>query len=283
MSILRNINYLAEMNVMGCSEPDLYVTVTTGFRAAVPALLSLLTPGCTDIVKMKLGHSPWHRRGIRALIKGAAPPFALEANKFLYKIGYFTAERGLYYFMLADIATEFVTTWQSLAFAVEQCPLPSAGTAYGYFSAFVYIPEQETNLGVAAVHNVTGMFPGPGWITIFPGFQGSVAWSCTWDSYPVRGEAVNVQTWMTVDDDPTPLNVSKTNDPKSQPKNGTAGSFSFDTLDQIVGKRYTFHIKNEGTGNAQAVASSYTVQMTGHPTGVAPWGCKPKPVQIPFL
>lgn len=280
---MRNVNYIAEMNVLGCSEPDIYVIVRTGFQAAAPALLTLFTPGCTEIVKMKLGLSPWHRKGIRAFIKGAAAPFSLEANKFLYKIGYFTAERGLYYLMVADVATEFVTTWQSLAFAAYQCQLPDAGTAYGYFAPFVYLPEQDTLMGVSPVHNISGMQTGAGYIQVNPGFQGTLAYSATFDSFPIRGQPVSVETWMTKDEDETPFSVFRTNDPPSQPKNATAGHIYFDTTQLVVPIRYKVHVRNNGGENAQVVQSSYSLQLSGTPTGVIPFGCKPKPTSVPFL
>lgn len=282
MSILRNINYIKKLNVVQCTQPDVFVLVETGFAAAAPALLNLFVPGCTDIIKMKLGISPWHARGIRSLIKSAAAPFALDATKFLYKIGYFTAERGLYYLMVADIAVEFVATWQSLVFVAEQCQLPDAGTAYGYISAFVYNPGDERIMIPAPIHNVTGMAVGTFGITIFPGFQGTLAWSTTWDSYPTRGQGVNVTTWMTEDDLEDPFSQFTTNVPPSQPRNETIGHVAFDTTRAFTGKRYVLHMRNDGDVEAQPVASSYTVQMHGHPTGVLPWGCKFKKTSIPF-
>lgn len=283
MSIMRNINYLKKMNVMGCSAPDIFVTIETGLQAAGPALLNLLTPGCTDIVKMKLGRSPWHSRGIRSLIKSAAAPFSLEANKFLYRIGYDTAERGLFYLMVADIAVEFVTTWQSLAFAAEQCPLPSAGTAYGYPAPIIYIPGSNGFVHPTPQHNVHGMAVGLNGVTIFPGFQGSVTFSCQWDSWPIRGKGVSATTWITEDDTEIPISVSQTNFPPSQPKNETVGHLSFDTLRNHIRKDYTFHVENTGDTNAQIVGGTYSVVMSGHPTGVLPWGCHLKKTSVPFL
>jgi hypothetical protein len=280
---MRNINYLSKMNIQGCSAPNFFVTVETGIEAAVPALLSLFVPGCTDIVKMKLGHAPWHHKGIRAFLKGAAPPFAIDANKFLYKVGYFTAERGLYYMMVADIAVEFVTTWQSLAFAAEQCPLPSAGTAYGYISPFIYPPGFEGFLSPTPVHNVGGMTTGLHSFVIFPGFQGSVAWNAEWDSWPIRGQGVSVNTWMTVDETEVRISDFRTNDPASQPKNETMGHAAFDTLTKFVQTTYTMHMENTGDTNAQVVAGNYSVTMSGHPTGVIPFGCHLKKTSVPFL
>jgi hypothetical protein len=282
MSIMKNINYIKKLNVIGCTTPDIFVIVETGLQSAGPALLNLFTPGCSEIVKMKLGLSPWHLRKVNTFIKGAAAPFALEANKFLYKIGYFTAERGLYHLMVADIAVEFFTTWQSLAFAAEQCPLPSAGTAYGYIATFIYEPGQDTLLGYYPLHNVTGMAIGLNQITIFPGFQGTVAFSAVFDSWPTRGQGVSVTTWITEDDNPAPISTFKTNDPPSQPKNETVGHLSFDTLRNLVRKDYYLHIQNTGDNYAQAVGGSYTIAMSGHPTGVLPWGCKLKKTSVPF-
>lgn len=280
---MSNINYIKELNVIGCSQPDIYVTVTTGFQAAAPALLSLFTPGCTDIVKMKLGLSVWHSKGIRGLIKGAAPPLALEANKFLYKIGYFTAEAGLYWFMVAGIATEFVTTWQSLVFAAEQCQLPDAGTAYGYMAPFVYGPDSGEFLTPAALHSVPGMAVGLHNIAIFPGFQGTVAWTTEWDSWPTRGQAVDVTTWMTEDESEVPINFMRTNVPPSAPKNLTGAHASFDTLHNFTMKQYWFHVHNVGSVHAQCVKGSYTVNLTGHKQPVLPWGCKLKKTTVPSI
>lgn len=282
MSIMKNINYIKRLSVISCSAPDMFVLAETGFQAALPALLSLGVPGCSDIVKMKLGHSPWHRRGIRGVLKAIAPPFAVEANKFLYKVGYFTAERGLYYWMLADVATEFVATWQSMIFTAQQCELPSAGTAYGYITPFIYGFPDPTLLQPTPIHNVTGMAVGLGEVVILPGFQGTVTFSAEWDSWPTRGQGTNVTTWMTEGDDPTPITPITTNQPPSQPKNQTMGHLSFDTLHTVTAKHYHFHVQNMGPLFAQAVAGTYTVNMQGHPQGVLPFGCKPARVSNPL-
>lgn len=283
MSIMKNINYISKMNVMGCSSPDFFVLIETGFEAAAPALLQLFTPGCTDIVKMKLGLPHFHSRTLKGLLKGAAAPFAKDAKSFLYKIGYFTAERGLYYFMLADVAVEFVTTWQSLAFAAEQCPLPSAGTAYGYIAPFVYNPNTSLALVPTPVHNVPGMGVGLHGFTIFPGFQGSVAFSCQWDSWPVRGEGVSVNTWIEEINGPEIISLSRTNQPPSQPHNETASHLSFDTLHNLSRRDYILHVENNGDNRAQPVSSTYSIAMSGHNQGVLPWGCHPKKTSVPFL
>lgn len=282
MSIMSKINYIKDLNVIGCAQPDIYVTVETGFAAAAPALLSLLVPGCSDIVKMKLGHSPWHAKAIKGLLKGAAPPFSAGANKFLYKIGYFTAERGLYYFMLADVASEFFIQWQSLAFVAEQCPLPHAGTAYGYVAPFIYTPEHEGGLGITPLHNVAGMANFLNGVQIFPGFTGSVAFSAEFDSWPVRGKGVSVDTWTVAQATGEIIMPVSTNQPPSQPYNQTAGHFAFDTTRAHTGTSYNFMVHNTGGEAAQVISGSYTVQMSGHPTGVLPWGCKIPKTSVPF-
>lgn len=258
------------------------MSIETGFQAAAPALLSLFTPGCTDIVKMKLGISPWHRKLLSSFIKGAAAPFALDANKFLYKIGYFTAERGLYYMMLADVATTFAATWESLAFVAEQCPLPDAGTAYGTIAPFIYGPDQETLLTPSPQHNVAGMAVGLHGFTIFPGFTGSVTFSCEWDSWPERGQGVSVTTWMEEVETGNVITPFTTNVPPSQPKNETIGHTGFNTLGRVTRQDFVLHVANTGSTAAQCVRSTYSVAMSGNPSGVLPWGCKPKETSIPF-
>jgi len=283
MSIMNRINYIKNLNVMGCSAPDFFVAVETGFAALAPALLTLFVPGCTEIVKAKLGLSPWHAKGIRSALKAAAPPFATEANKFLYKVGYFTAERGLWYFMVADVTTEFFVQWQSLAFVAEQCQLPSAGTAYGYISPFIYPADHEGGLGITPQHNVTGMSTTLSSVRIFPGFQGTVAFSAEFDSWPTRGQGVNVHTWTEDVQSGAIIMPMDTNVPPSNPYNQTAGHFSFDTTRNVTEQEYRFKIKNNGSDNAQAISGTYTVNMQGHPTGVLPFGCNPKKTSIPFI
>jgi hypothetical protein len=282
MSIMRNINYLAKLNTIGCSAPDFFVLVETGFEAAAPALLSLFSPGCTDIVKMKLGHPPFHSRLIKGFLKGAAAPFSVGANQFLYRIGYFTAEAGLYYFMLADIAVQFETTWNSMAFAAEQCPLPSAGTAYGYMAPEIYGPGQDTLMILAAQHTVGGMAVGLHGVSIFPGFQGSFTFSCEFDSWPKRGEGVSCSTWVEEVTQPDPISVSTTNVPPTQPNNETIGHLSFDTLHKLTSTQYICHVQNNGESFAQIVNSTWSVAMSGIAQPVFPWGCKPKKTSIPF-
>ena len=283
MSIMNRINYIKDLTVMGCSDPDFFVLVETGFAAAAPALLSLLVPGCSDIVKLKLGHAPWHAKTIKSALKAAAPPFSTGANKFLYKVGYFTAERGLYYLMLADVTTEFFVQWQSLAFVAEQCKLPDAGTAYGYISAFVYNPGPEGNLGITPQHNVTGMSVTNSSIRIQPGFQGTIAFYAGFDSWPQRGLGVNVTTWIEDVETGAQIMPMTTNIPPSNPHNQTAAHLAFDVTRSVLEREYIFKRRNDGPEMAQATSGTYSVHMTGHPTGVLPFGCKLKKTSIPFL
>lgn len=282
MSLLRNINYMAELTMISCTEPDIWVIARTGLASAPPALLSLFLPGCTDIVKMKLGLSPWHARGIRSMIKGIAAPGSIGGNKFLYKVGYFTAERGLYYFMLADVTTTFLNTWQSMVFQAEQCQLPDAGTAYGYVAPFIYIPDSAGGLGITPIHNVPGMSNSLNGVNIHPGFEGNFAFECTWDSWPERGKPTNVNTWVVESEVDFPTNVMNNNAPGATLKNWSGGHGSFNTVGDVVSKTYALNYANIGDQSAQVVSGSYTVSLRGNDTGALPWGCKPKKTSIPF-
>lgn len=267
---------------MPCTQPDWLMLVETGFAAGAPALLNLFVPGCTDIVKLKIGVSPWHAKGVRSVIKAIAPPNAIEARKFLFKIGYFTAERGLYYLMLADVTTDFVATWESLIFVAQQCPLPSAGTAFGDFGGFIYIPGYNDIMPLAPHHSVPGMHVGLGTISVFPGFQGTLAYTCEFDSWPERGQGVNVTTFMTVDESIVPISLVQTGVPPTNQPGWTGGHTFFDTTRKFTLTTYHFWLTNTGGTNAQVVGGQYTLTLTGHNQGVVPWGCHPKKAEFPF-
>lgn len=282
MSILKDVNYIKDMMVIPCAQPSWLVIIETGFAAAPPALLTLFLPGCTDIVKTKLGLSPWHHKGIKALIKGAVQPEMIKANKFLYNIGYFTAEKYLWWFMVADVTSNFVTTWQSMVFQAQQCELPGAGTAYGYFDAFVYQPDQEGYIPWTPIHGNPGVAFSGSTIGIMPGFEASIAFSILWDSWPVAGQGANVSTWLERVDPPLVDDLMATNDPALKNKNRTSGSIYHQNIGAIVPTLYRIGYANTGSGNAQIVGGNFNIGLTGRASGVVPWGCKPKPVSWPF-
>jgi hypothetical protein len=282
MSILKNLNYIKQMNTIPCGQPDWFIIIETAFTSAPPALLTLFTPGCTDIVKTRLGHSPWHHRGVKALLKGVISPQVIGANKFLYKIGYFTAEKYLWWFMVADVTTEFVTTWQSQVFQMQQCQLPGAGTASGQFPPFFYQEGGERALNIGYTYHQPGILAAGQTLAVIPGFQANVGWSIQWDSWPVRGQGANVSTWYTVEDDTTPLSYSNTGDQGAGMQGVTAGHFYHNVVGGILPTRYKFWCEVQGPGLVQPTGGSWSASLFGHRAGNLSWGCNPKPAEWPF-
>jgi hypothetical protein len=170
-----------------------------------------------------------------------------------------------------------------MVFVQSQCELPDAGTAYGYVSPFVYVVDLESPLGLGPIHNVPGLAVAGSEFHIFPGFEGEIAFSVTWDSWPIRGLPTNVDTWMEMGTSPTRLQEMNNANPNGQPKGWTGGHWSFLTLGETMLTVYKLKCLNNGPNYAQPVAGTWTCRLRGNNTGVLPWGCKPHKTSIPFL
>jgi hypothetical protein len=277
-----DINFIKELNLIPCGVPEWWVIAETGFQAAAPALLTIFTPGCTDIVKTKVGLSPWHHRGVKALLKGAQAPFAKEGKEFLWKIGYFELEKYLYWFMIADVTKEFFMTWQTLVFQQQQCQLPGHGTAFGYPSTLLYNPGYEGGLGISPQHLVPGVATGLNNIRIQAGLEANVALDVIWDSYPIRGKGVSMTTWYTIDEDATIYDLTDTRNQQPQWANESVNHFFKRDPGAITAKQYKFFCANVGDTIAQVVGGSWNCSTMGRVTGNTSFGCTPKPVSWPF-
>lgn len=279
---LKDINYLKDLSTIPCGEASWMVIAQTGLNTGLPALLTLALPGCNDIVKAKLGLSPWHARGVKSLLRGAAPPLALTGTKFLWKIGYFTAEKYLWFFQVADVTKEWFITWQSQVYMQQQCQLPAAGSAYGYFPAFVYGTAGPQPLSIAPIKNCPGCIISGDVIQIDPGFQASIGWSVNWDTYPIRGGGVNVNTWTVETAIPGFTNFMGTNDPNKRNGNQTGGHAYIQNDTHSEGLRIAFFMENLGSNNVQPISTTWTVSTQGRHSGLYSFGCLPKTVKWPF-
>jgi len=279
---LKDINYIKELNTIPCGEASWWVIAETFAHTAPPALLSLFLPGCTDILKTKLGLSPWHARGISGLIHKAAPPLAVNGTKFLYQIGYFAAEKYLWFFQLAEVTKEFFITWQSQIFMQQQCQLPGAGTAYGYITPFVYAKKTKSGLAITPVKLCPGVAVGLTNIQIAPGFQGSIAWSCEWQSWPDRSVPANVWTWEEETDIPQTLDFMNTYDPDLRNNGNTGGHQYIQNIDDAGGKQLRLFFESDSESNVQPVGGTWTCSVQGRHSGLYSFGCQAKHVPWPF-
>lgn len=284
MSILRNINYIKELDRIPCASPSPWIIIKTAFQSAPPALLTLALPGCTDIVKTRLGRSPWHAKSISSFIKKAVGPEVIGANKFLYQVGYTAAERYLWYWMVADVTTEFVTTWQSQIFQEQQCELPNAGTASGYYAPIVYTSPGTYRTLPGTEHGAAGVTATTFGVEIHPGYQGTFAYSMEFDSYPIPGKGANASTWLQVDEDEKIIDFAKTNDPATGSKQMTGGSIYHNRPGTVRSTRYTVYVEPqpEPPNFVRIQNAKWHVSLQGRREGNLSWGCKPKPVSWPF-
>jgi hypothetical protein len=279
---LKDINYLKELSVIPCGEASWSLIAVTGIETAAPALLTLALPGCTDIVKTKLGLSPWHARGVKGLIRGAAAPLALSGTKFLWNIGYFTAEKYLWFFQVAEVTKEFFITWQSQVYMQQQCQLPGAGNAWGYITPFVYSGHRSGPLQISPGKLCPGVAAGSNVIQIAPGLQGSIAWTAEWQSYPDRTAPANVSTWEEETDITGPLDFMTTWDPDKNNKSVTGGHQYMRVLETEHGKQLRLFMANDSGVQAQPVSGSWSVSVQGRHSGLHSFGCVPKKVDWPF-
>jgi hypothetical protein len=279
---LKDINYIKELNTIPCGEASWAVIAKTGIDTAAPALLTLFLPGCTDIVKTKLGLSPWHARGIKGLIHKAAPPLAVSATKFLWNIGYFAAEKYLWFFQVAEVTKDFFITWQSQVYMQQQCQLPGAGTAYGYITPFVYGGHQEGGLSITPLKLCPGVSVGLNNIQISPGFQGSIAWSVQWQSWPDPSGPCNVSTWEEETDLPTPLDFMTTFDPNLNNNNTTGGHQYLKNDSLSAGKQLKLFMASNNETNVAVVGGTWSCSTQGRHSGLTSFGCFPKKAEWPF-
>jgi|1186.fasta_scaffold39441_2 hypothetical protein len=282
MSILKNINYIIQLDRIPCATPDAWIIIKTAFASAPPAFMSLFAPGCNDIVKTKLGLSPWHARSIRSVIKAISAPEALGANKFLYKIGYFTIEKYLWWWMVADVTTEFVTTWQSMVYQEQQCQLPGAGTSWGHFAPFVYVEGIPAAAFWVLEHFKTGVLVGGGQITILPGFEATIAYTLRFEGYPDPAAQSPVTTWWVEEGNPTINDLATTNDPLQQNGNQTGGSLYHSKPGSFAGTNYKIGVSVDGPNQMRLIDGRWNVSLTGRKQGNLTFGCDLKPVEWPF-
>jgi hypothetical protein len=120
MGVLDNLNYIRKASYYPCNVADPVLIIEAAFRAAGPAIWEAATFSCVDLIRLRAGISPWHTRGLRALIKGINPPAIQDQINGIYKF-IIPAERLLHFMFIADLTTGFLAQWQSQIFKLDAC------------------------------------------------------------------------------------------------------------------------------------------------------------------
>lgn len=120
MGVLNNLGYLSQVQSYPCNQPDPVIWIEAAGYAGAITLIEAITFSCRDIVKMRAGISPWHARGMRALIGGVHLPDAADPSRQLLKFT-IPIEKALFFFFVVDLTLGFLANWQSLIFRLGGC------------------------------------------------------------------------------------------------------------------------------------------------------------------
>lgn len=197
MGVGANLNYIKKIFTHPCATPALDVMIETAIPAAAVALLEVFTFGCSDILKMRAGKSPWHSRSLNGLIKGATGGLKMGPRLFGFYAPFAAVQAGLQYMLFADAASGFVANWMSLMYQQQGCTLPGAG----YFRAGLSSTFQDAGgpygILINALENRQCAAVGGNVITIPAGCEATISWTTHFE--PFQGNPANegsVTTWL---------------------------------------------------------------------------------------
>lgn len=131
MGVIDNLGFIEEATHYGCAQAGGALVIQAAGAAAWPVLLQAATFSCLDILKMRAGVSPWHARGLRALIKGAIPAEQADVGAGVFKF-LLPVEKALFFWFVVDLTTEFQARWMSQIFKLGGCEVsPSECEQWG--------------------------------------------------------------------------------------------------------------------------------------------------------
>jgi hypothetical protein len=302
MSVLRNINYLLDVTKGPCAEPELLLMVKVAFITGPPALLQLFVPGCSEIVQARLGTTPLgkgfepltkgaadglspsrrgrHGKKIDATIQRAYPGTPQGGRQFLYRIGITHIQRLLWWWLVADVTTEFFATWTSLIYEEQGCALPEGPYYARPIPPIIYgaIPQQMLMVPElkAPYFAVT-----TGEIHVFPGTTVSIIYSTSWRGWPdAQGQGGTANVSLVELDPIVVIATGHTNEPGEGNGMTVGGSYKYRGQHTVTTKRFAILIECEPAQvGMELYRGQLTVSSTGFPHSSA-FGCKPPSVDF---
>jgi hypothetical protein len=120
MGTMANLGYIKTATAFTCGNADIPLTIEAAGNAAMLTLFQAATFGCTDIIKMRAGISPWHSRGMKAITNGVLKP---AEHNLVSKVWRFVIpfEKALFFMWVVDLTTGFFANWQSQMFKLGAC------------------------------------------------------------------------------------------------------------------------------------------------------------------
>jgi hypothetical protein len=258
--------------------------IKTFFPAVLPTLFAFNQFSCLDIVALRAGISWKCGKFIKPAARQGIAPWAQTATDFLYRWGPEFARKALWYWFVAEQATEFLARWTSLMHTTEGCDLPPAGVAQAeiIWNPFGVLPGHATHgaVGLSTEGTPCGQNFG-GLVRIFAGCQATIM--VTWQYKPlIEGQAKEkVQTTMT-DQDGNDIPVSSGNN-GDDAANGQAFGIAHNVAGGLVSSTdVSIYVTNTGSADQLAQPTSWCVAFfSGYRSEVLPAGCIPKQAKLP--
>lgn len=285
---LKNLNYISNhfkhpchINVDG--QTEVKIIISSAFAAAVPVLMASKTFSCMDILKTRAGISWQCGRALKAAIEQAHKPGVVNAGHFAYSItGAALLERALWYYFIAELATEFAANWTSLMYSQNGCAGPYSGTLVASAGPFDY---------EAGTENGRVLFGGGGGndcaavggqnIVVQAGCNADVSFTNTVEKCGNGQPLCSLQTSIIETSSGIVFNSSNFSDGQSADNNGNITLAQ--KLDGGIGGR-SYQVKVQSTGAdgtcAQLNKGRLTVTTSGHSVRPTPIGCTPRSVSL---
>lgn len=167
MSVLSNVNYMKKFVAFPCATPNPIVIVETAFEVGAPLLMEFFSFQLAQLVKAPLrdmgrknappsvpGFDRRDRRressrGHGRHIRPDAPADRVSygekwgPNTILFRMHDATS-RALLYWLIADLATEFMARWTTMIYKKQNCPTGSECYKTGTFNT-IYIGKGQND------------------------------------------------------------------------------------------------------------------------------------------
>ena len=161
MSILQNVNYMKNFVYHPCATPNPLMLIETAFEAGLPEMLELLSADFFDKT-LRATKDMWRRGAAADAAKKGPPGLATQppgghgrrlggtvgrrsvgipygAKTWVFEL--VDAEQtAMFWWLVADLATEFLARWTTLIYLKQRCPFDHSCFAEGQFTT-IYIDQ----------------------------------------------------------------------------------------------------------------------------------------------
>lgn len=281
MGVLSNINYIKKVFAHPCATPDIPVLIETAFPAAAMALMEVFMFGCRDIQKMRAGRSPWHSRGLNALLK--KKNLGVKVGPVLWVFTAYTipVEAALQYWLFADVATGFIANWMSMIYQVSNCTLPSAGYLSCGVQSQALFEGQNTILQILCTETRPCVLVGGDRIRVEPGCSATISWVTKYQAF-LNDPAYygSVTTWLQDRDTGEQYSVSEAHKSHADTSDG-GGGVSVRAPFPGLAREFVLWARNSH-GIMFCNNSTVHISAYGRKMEILPTGCKPIQYDQPY-